>query len=73
MAFRGALSGPAWQRGLKFGVAMWLWAACLMAAWSGIFNLPIKIWIWWGIDAAIYTIVGSIVLGIVVQKLAPAE
>jgi len=71
--FRGALSGPAWQRGLKFGVAMWLWGACLMAAWSGVFNLPNKIWIWWGIDAAIYTILGSIVLGIVVQKLAPAE
>jgi hypothetical protein len=44
-----------------------------MAAWSGVFNLPSKIWIWWGIDAAIYTIIGSIVLGIVVQKLAPAD
>lgn len=73
LVFRDALSGPAWQRGLKFGVAMWLWGACLMAAWSGVFNLPGKIWIWWGIDAAIYTIIGSIVLGIVAQKLAPAD
>jgi hypothetical protein len=71
--FRGALSGPAWQRGLKFGVAVWLLHASLMAAWSGVFNLPNNIWIWWGIDAAIYTLVGSIVLGIVAEKLAPAD
>ena len=71
--FRAALSGPAWQRGLKFGVALWLLNISLMAAWSGVFNLPYKIWIWWGVDAAIYTIIGSIVLGIVAEKLAPAD
>lgn len=71
--FRTALGGPAWQRGLKFGIAVWLLHASLMAAWSGVFNLPNKIWVWWSIDAAIYTIVGSIVLGIVAEKLAPAD
>ena len=71
--FRAALSGPAWQRGLEFGIALWLLNISLMAAWSGVFNLPYKIWIWWGIDAAIYTIIGSIVLGIVAEKLAPAD
>lgn len=71
--FRAALSGPAWQRGLKFGIAVWLLNISLMAAWSGVFNLPNKIWIWWGVDAAIYTIIGSIVLGIVAEKLAPAD
>jgi hypothetical protein len=71
--FRGALSGPAWQRGLKFGVAIWLWGACLMAAWSGVFNLPAKIFFNDTATTEIYTIIGSIVLGIVVQKLAPAD
>jgi hypothetical protein len=71
--FRAALSGPAWQRGLKFGIAVWLLNSSLMAAWSGIFNLPTEIWIWWAVDAAIYVILGSIVLGIVAQKLAPAD
>lgn len=71
--FRGALSGPAWQRGLKFGIAIWLLHSSLMASWSGVFNLPSKIWVWWSIDALIYTIVGSIVLGIVAEKLAPAD
>ena len=71
--FRAALSGPAWQRGLKFGIAVWLLNISLMAAWSGVFNLPNKIWIWWGVDAEIYTIIGSIVLGIVAEKFAPAD
>ena len=70
--FRGALSGPAWQRGLKFGIAAWLLNISWMAAYSGVFNLPYKIWIWWGVDAAIYVILGSIVLGIVAEKLAPS-
>ena len=71
--FRKALSGPAWQRGLKFGIAYWLLHASLMAAWSGVFNLPYEIWVWWAIDALIYTLAGAIVLGIVAEKLAPVE
>jgi len=71
--FRKALSGPAWQRGLKFGVTAWLLHASALAGWSGVFNLPYKIWIWWGIDALIFTIVGSLVLGIVAEKLTPVE
>ena len=71
--FRNALSGPAWQRGLKFGFAVWLLNASLMAAWQGIFNLPVNIWVWWAVDAAIYVHVGAVVLGIVAEKLAPAD
>ena len=44
-----------------------------MAGWSGVFDLPYKIWIWWGVDALIFTLVGSIALGLVAEKLAPAE
>ena len=71
--FRKGLSGPAWQRGLKFGVAAWLLNASAMAAWSGVFNLPYNIWLWWAVDAVIYTLVGAIVLGVVAEKLAPVE
>ena len=46
---------------------------CLLAAWAGVINLPSKICIWWIVDAASYTIVGSIALGIVAEKLAPVE
>ncbi len=71
--FRSALSGPAWQRGLKFGIAVWLVNVSYMAAMYGVFNLPYKIWAWWAVDAVIYTLIGAIVLGIVAEKLAPAE
>ena len=70
---RNVFSGPAWQRGLKFGVVVWLLNASAMAGWSGVFDLPYKIWIWWGVDALIWTLVGSIALGVVAEKLAPAE
>ena len=71
--FRKALGGPAWQRGLKFGIAAWLLQASSMAGWSGVFNLPANIWAWWAIDALVFVLVGSIVLGIVAEKLAPVE
>ena len=71
--FRNALEGPAWKRGLKFGVAAWLFSVILMAGWSGVFNLPYIIWGWWAVDALIYTLVGAIVLGLVAEKLAPVE
>ena len=71
--FRGALKGPAWQRGLKFGIAAWLFSASSMAGWSGVFNLPYNIWGWWAVDALIYILVGSVVLGLVAEKLAPVE
>ena len=44
-----------------------------MAGWSGVFDLPYNIWIWWAVDAVIYTLVGAVVLGIVAEKLAPVE
>lgn len=71
--FRNALIGPAWQRGVKFGLAVWLLQASAMAGWSGVFNLPYSIWLWWAADALIYTLVGSLALGIVAEKLAPVE
>ena len=71
--FRSALSGPAWQRGLKFGVVAWLFSVSTMAGMSGAFALPATIWVWWGVDALIYSLIGATVLGIVAEKLAPAE
>lgn len=71
--FRKGLSGPGWQRGVKFGVAVWLLQVSTMAAWSGVFDLPYDIWGWWGAEAALYLIVGSSVMGLAADKLAPVE
>ena len=70
-AVRGSFSGPGWQRGAKYGFAVWLIAVAMMLGWSGVFNLPNNIWMWWGIDGAINYLVGGAVLGWVADKFAP--
>jgi uncharacterized membrane protein len=69
---RSSLMGPAWQRGLKFGVIAALFAVTNAMGYWGVFNLPNQIWHWWLVDATILHLAGGTVLGIVAQKLAPA-
>ncbi len=70
---RSSLAGPAWQRGLKFGVIAALFVLVNALGYRGVFNLPDTIWQWWIIDAAILHLVGATVLGIVAQKVAPVQ
>lgn len=69
---RSSLTGAAWQRGLKFGVMVALFALVNMLGYWGVFNLPNNVWQWWFVEGTILNLVGGIVLGIVAQKLAPA-
>ncbi len=66
---RPVFTGPDWLKGLKFGLLMWVITAMMMAAWSGVFNLPAKIWIWWAIDMLIAYVISGPILGWVVGKL----
>lgn len=68
---RGAFSGPGWKKGLWFGVILSVIGCCFMAGWWGIFNLPAKIWIWWGLEQFAYYLPGGAALGWVGGKLAP--
>ena len=68
---RSALSGSGWLKGLKFGVICLLFSICFALGWSGIFNLPMTIWVWWNVEALIYFLAGGAALGWVVGKLAP--
>lgn len=68
---RGCFGGPGWMKGLKYGLILWLFGICQMAGWSGVFNLPETIWIWWGIEAILYFAIGGMVLGWVSEKLSP--
>lgn len=70
---RPSLAGPAWQRGLKFGVIAALFALVNALGYRGVFNLPDNIWQWWIIDSAILHLAGGIVLGVVAEKIAPAR
>ena len=60
---RSAFTGAGWQKGLKFGLVLFLIHAGAMASWSGVFNLPDTIWMWWAAEMLLYWIVGGAVLG----------
>ena len=68
---RGGLNGSTALRGLKYGVILFLVNTVISAAWSGVFNLPDLIWMWWTAESLLYYLVGGYVLGWVTGKLAP--
>lgn len=68
---RSALNGSGVVKGVKFGVIAWLFSATLSAGWSGVFNLPESIWIWWAAEFLVMYLAGGAVLGWVTQKLSP--
>mgnify|MGYP006908211503 FL=1 len=70
-AIRDGIAGRGWLSGLKFGLLVWLIQVVAMAGWSGVFNLPYEIWLWWGAEAVVYMAVGGAVLGLVAEKLSP--
>lgn len=69
---RPSLIGPAWQRGLKFGVIAALFGIINVLGYRGVFNLPDQIWIWWTIGAIVMYLPAGVVLGLISQKLSPA-
>jgi len=58
-----ALSGPGVLRGLKFGLGVFLICGSVMAGWSGVFNLPDRIWWWWALDALAMYLAGGAAMG----------
>jgi hypothetical protein len=63
--------GVGWLAGVKYGILLSVLGWVAMASWSGIFNLPNKIWIWWAIEQPFYYLPGGAVLGWLGEKLAP--
>ena len=68
---RSAFDGSATVKGVKFGVVAFLFAVSMNAAWSGIFNLPYEIWVWWSVESLVVYLVSGAVLGLVTAKLSP--
>jgi hypothetical protein len=69
---RGAYAGSPAVRGLKFGFTVALLQATIAMGWSGIFNLPDSLWLWWTLDSLAYYALGGAVLGWITEKLSPA-
>jgi len=66
--FRSAIAGTGFVRGAKFGLLLSIFAAALMGTWTGIFNLPDRIWFWWiGETVVSFAICGG-VLGWVADR-----
>jgi len=70
-AVRSAFRGPGWRQGLLFGLGLAILTCCMSAGWSGVFNLPSKIWIWWSLESFAYYLPAGAVLGWLGDKLAP--
>lgn len=68
---RGSLTGAPWLKGAKYGVIVSLFGTCFIIGWSGLFNLPNQIWLWWALEQPLYYVIGGAALGWVGQKLAP--
>ena len=68
---RPALDGSGLVKGLKFGVITFLFSATMSAGWSGVFNLPNEIWLWWNVESLLIYVVSGAVLGLVCTKLSP--
>ena len=58
-----ALSGPGWKKGLVYGAILGGFTCCFNAGWSGVFDLPGKLWIIWSLESFVYYLPGGAVLG----------
>lgn len=70
---RPAFSGAGWLKGLKFGLLLFVVTGTLMASWSGVFNIPERIWVWWFLESLLYYAAGGAALGWVAERVAPSQ
>ena len=60
---RGSFSGPGWRRGLSWGLCLGVFTLVSYLGWSGIFALPLELFIWWGVDALVLFAIGGAAMG----------
>ena len=67
---RSSFSGDGWLKGAKYGLVLFLIGISLALGWSGVFNLPDEIWVWWTLESLFYFLVGGMALGWFADKYA---
>ena len=67
---KSAFDGSGAIKGLKFGLVVALIHTTAAAGYSGIFNLPDSIWVWWTAEGFVIQAIGGLVLGWWVGKYA---
>lgn len=60
---RPALDGSGIVRGIKFGLMIAVLYALFGAAYSGVFNLPDALWLWWAAEGFVVYTLGGLLLG----------
>ena len=60
--------GPGWKCGLYFGLGLAIFICALYRSWSGVFDLPSTIWIWWCVETVIMYVIGGAAMGWAVAK-----
>jgi hypothetical protein len=58
-----AFSGSGLKKGFIWGLSMGIFSWALMNSYAGVFDLPSKIWLWWGIDGMIMFTISGAVMG----------
>ncbi len=67
-----ALGSPGWRRGLTFGLILAAIAASTYLNFSGLFNLPANMWLWWSIEAVVIFAIGGAAMGWVGKRFCNA-
>lgn len=67
-----SFSGSGWKKGLVWGLCLGIFSCATLLSFSGLFNLPAQIWIWWGVDAMILYLLGGAAMGWAGQRFAGA-
>jgi hypothetical protein len=67
-----SFAGTGWKKGLTWGLCLALLTFMTYMSFSGLFNLPMKMWLWWGVDALILFLLGGAAMGWAGQKFARA-
>ena len=69
---RTSFKGPGWKRGLTWGFSLGIFVFIYTFGFSGVFNLPLSIFVWWGIDGLILFTIGGAAMGWATEKFAGA-
>jgi hypothetical protein len=65
-----ALGPLGWANGMRFGFICSAFTICFCAGWSGMFNLPDKLWIVWGLESFVYYLPAGAVLGLLHKRFS---
>ncbi len=60
---RNSFPAPGFKQGFYWGLSLAVFTVVTTNAWSGIFDLPSTLWIWWCVDAMIVFPVAGIAMG----------